>query len=178
MKKRTYHRAILESLGEIDTDRAWDLRKSFEEECLPWVLLSLRGLQSDRSWEWRKKHIDRAPKIIMKTLGGSEDPRAWELREKAKDFAKEVLDSISGIDSSHAWKLRTSLSEKWPNTSVSSLGAGNQSERAWNYRWEQLKKYPDNILLLKHIAKASLRGKELAEGEDNLQDDIEEVDFT
>ena len=93
----------------------------------------------------------------------------------AKDFAKEVLDSISGIDSAPAWDLRTYLSEKWPNTSVSSLGAGNQSGRAWNFRWSQLQKYDDNLLLLKHVAKAAMRARQDFEEDD---EDAEDADFT
>ena len=77
-------------------------------------------------------------------------------------------------DAAAGWELRMALKEKWPNTSVSSLGAGNQSERAWKFRWDQLHSYPDNLLLLKHIAKSSTRYQELV-AEDG---DEEESDFT
>lgn len=178
-EKRTkdpYFAALLESLSGIDTPRAWELRERFMEELLPWVLMSLRGVFSDRAWVLREEHIQRAPKIIVKTLGRSDDLRAWRLREAAKLYAKEVLDSLSGLDNQPAWALRLDLKEKWPNTVVSSLGAGMQSERAWKFRWEMLRANPENLLLLKHLVKATLRT--LDQEDDFFEDDDDEGDFT
>jgi dTMP kinase len=175
--KSEHFPALLESLGGIDTDRAWEWRERLLEEYLPWVLMSLRGVWSERAWALREEHIDRAPKIIIKTLGRSDDPRAWELRDRAKLYAKEVLDSLSGLDSGPAWALRLALRDKWPNTAVSSLGAGAQSERAWKFRWEMLRDNPDNLLLLKHVVKATLRTLE-EDFEDEEDDDDDEGDFT
>lgn len=171
--KSKHYPALLESLGGIDSEIAWAWRERLADEYLPWVLLSLRGLYSDRAWEWRLDHIPRAPKIIIKTIGRSEDPRAWELRDRAKYLAKEVLDSISGLECGSAWSLRLALRDKWPNTTVSSLGAGNQSERAWNFRWEQIGRNPENLLLLKHIVKASMRASvDEADLDDESEDDL------
>ena len=159
-KKRTkdkYARALLQSLGGIDSDEAWELRDRFSDEYLPWVLISLRGLRSDRSWDLRQEHVCRAPKIIIKTIGSSNDPRAWEIRNASKPYAKEVLDSLSGLDSGDAWRLRMELKDKWPNTAISSLGAGSQSERDWKFRWDMLRKHPGNHLLVKHLVKAQLK---------------------
>ncbi len=167
--------AILESLAGIDTERAWEWRDRLSAEYLPWVLMSLRGLSSDRAWALREEHVVRAPKIVVQTIGRSNDPRAWKVRDAAKNYAKEVLDSISGIDSAAAWNLRLDLKEKWPNTSVSSMGAAMQSERAWNFRWDMLRAHPENLLLLKHIVKAVLRSLAPLDYED---DDDEEDDFT
>jgi len=159
-KKRTkdkYARALLQSLGGIDSDEAWELRDRFSNEYLPWVLISLRGLRSDRSWDLRQEHVCRAPKIIIKTIGSSNDPRAWEIRNDSKPYAKEVLDSLSGLDSGDAWRLRMELKDKWPNTAISSLGAGSQSERDWKFRWDMLRGHPGNHLLVKHLVKAQLK---------------------
>ncbi len=159
-KKRTkdkYARALLQSLGGIDSDEAWELRDRFSDEYLPWVLMSLRGLRSDRSWDLRQEHVCRAPKIIIKTIGSSNDPRAWEIRNDSKPYAKEVLDSLSGLDSGDAWRLRMELKDKWPNTAISSLGAGSQSERDWKFRWDMLREHPGNHLLVKHLVKAQLK---------------------
>jgi dTMP kinase len=172
--KDKYYAALLESLGDIDSERAWKWRDELAEEYLPWVLISLRGLTSNRAWELRREHIRRAPKIIVKSLGRSDDPRAWELREAAKLYAKEVLDSISGLDSGPAWKLRLDLREKWPNTVVSSLGAGNESERAWRFRWDMIRSNPANLLLIKHVVKAGLR---LGQGADFDEDEEDEGDL-
>ena len=174
VKKRQFVPAFLESLGGIESERAWEWRENFAEEFVPWVLLSLRGLRDDRSWEWRAQHVHHAPKLIMKSIGRSEDARAWELREASKEYAKEVLDTISGLESSPAWKLRTELAEKWPNTCVSSLGAGNQSGRAWSLRWAQFDLNRDNLLLFKHVAKAALRAK----GDADVSEDEDDPDFT
>jgi dTMP kinase len=173
--KEKHYPALLESLGGIDSDVAWAWRERLAEEYLPWALLSLRQVFGERAWRWREEHIARAPKIVIKTLGRSDDPRAWDLRDRAKLLAKEVLDSISGLDSGQAWNLRLALQDKWPNTTVSSLGAGNQSERAWKFRWEQLGRNPDNLLLLKHVVKAVFRASmagEDAEEEDGLDDEL------
>ena len=170
--KERYWPALLQSLAGIDTERAWDLREKLSGEYLPWVLMSLSGLDSEAAWSLRQEHVSRAPKIIIKTIGRSSDPRAWELRDAAKKYAKEVLDSLSGLDNGPAWQLRFELKEKWPNTAVSSLGAGAQSERAWKFRWEMLDANLENCLLLKHIVKAGLRA---------LEDDVDvedEDDFT
>ncbi len=174
--KEQYFPALLESLAGIDTPRAWDWREKLSGEFLPWVLMSLRLVGSERAWALREEHIHRAPKIIIKSLGRSDDPRAWKLREIAKNFAKEVLDSLSGLDSALAWALRVDLKTKWPNTVVSSLGAGMQSERAWKFRWEMLRSNPENLLLIKHLVKAVLRMTDL---EDEIYDDEDDdVDFT
>ncbi len=174
--KERHYPALLQSLSGIDSEIAWAWRERLAEEYLPWVLLSLRGTLSERSWRWRQDHIGRAPKIIIKTLGRSDDPRAWELRDRAKLLAKEVLDSISGLDTSRAWNLRLTLQEKWPNTTVSSLGAGNQSERAWKFRWERLAKNPENLLLMKHLVKAALRAT--TEGMEDEDEDVLDDDLT
>ncbi len=152
-----YARALLESLGGIDSEEAWELRERFSDEFLPWVLISLRGLKSERSWQLREEHVCRAPKIIIKTIGCSNDPRAWDVRNASKLYAKEVLDSLSGLDSGDAWRLRMELKDKWPNTAVSSIGAGAQSERDWKFRWEILEGHPGNHLLAKHLVKAQLK---------------------
>jgi dTMP kinase len=173
--KEKYCPAFLESLAGIDTDRSREWREKLSEEFLPWVLLSLRGLHSDWAWKLREEHIYRAPKIIIKTLGRSDDPRAWKLREIAKGYVKEVLDSLSGLDSGPAWNLRMELRKKWPNTAVSSLGAGAQSERAWKFRWDMLRENADNLLLLKHVVTATLRA---ADEELEWADDDDEGEFT
>jgi dTMP kinase len=174
--RERFYPALLESLGGIDTERAWRWRETLIEEFLPWTLMSLRGVLSERAWALREEHIQRAPKIIVKTVGRSEDPRAWKLRNAAKLFAKEVLDSLSGIDSGPAWSLRMELRNKWPNTVVSSLGAGAQSERAWKFRWEMLRDNPQNLLLMKHVVKAVLRTSDLED--DFFDDDDDEGEFT
>ena len=171
-----YYPALLESLAGIDTPRAWDWRDKLAEEFLPWVLMSLRGVYCDRAWELRQEHIDRAPKIIIKSFGRSDDPRSWKLRDAAKLYAKEVLDSLGGIDNARAWALRMELRSKWPNTAVSSLSAGSQSERAWKFRWDMLRENPSNLLLLKHVVKATLR---TLDGEiDDIDEDDDDADLT
>lgn len=171
-----YYPALLESLAGLDTDRAWQWRDQLTQEYLPWVLMSLRGVRSERSWALREEHIQRAPKIIIKTLGSSDDPRAWKLREAARFFAKEVLDSLSGMDSGPAWALRLELRDKWPNTVVSSLGAGAQYPRAWSFRWEMVGDFSDNLLLVKHVVKASSRA--LSIEDDFFDEDGDGGDFT
>jgi hypothetical protein len=143
------------------------MREKMQAHALPWVLMSLRGCRSERAAEWRMKHVDKAPKIVIKTIGRRDDDEAWAIRERVKRHAKEVLDSIGGLDVEPAWRLRFELCDLWPNTAVSSLGAGNHSERAWRFRWEQLDKHQDNLLLVKHIVKSAIREEE----DDELEED-------
>ena len=166
--KKRYYEPLAESLGGIDSDRAWALREEMADRALPWVLMSLRGCWSDRAWQWRFQYVDRAPKIIVRTIGRQDVDGAWTIRERVKTYVKEVLDSVSGLDSERAWKLRFELADRWPNTAVSSLGASNQSERAWRFRWEVLRKDPENLLLVKHLVKAAVRA---AEAEDEVEED-------
>ena len=170
-----YCPALLESLAGLDTPRAWELRDELSETFLPWVLMSVSGVSSERGWKLRLDHIARAPKIIIRTIGRSQDPRAWELREQAKEYAKEVLDSLSGLDNGPAWKLRMALKDKWPNTAVSSLGASVQSERSWRFRWDMMRQNPANLLLMKHLVKATLR---TLEREEESDEESENTDFT
>ncbi|MGQ9591677.1 MAG: dTMP kinase [Planctomycetota bacterium] len=173
--KDPYLPALLESLGGLDTPEAQRWRERLYDEYLPWVLVSVRGVFSEWSWKVREDHVERAPKLVIRSIGRSDDPRAWRLRESAKNLVKEVLDSVSGMDSGPAWSLRMELRRKWPNTAVSSLGAGNQSERAWRFRWDMLFEHPDNLLLLKHVVRAILRTLE-EEGE--FLDEDDEGEFT
>ncbi len=165
--RKKFYEPIAESLTGNESERAWEMRGKMKAHALPWVLMSLRGCRSERAAQLRMDYIDKAPKIIIKTIGRRVDDEAWEIRERVKSNAKEVLDSISGLDVEPAWRLRHELADVWPNTAVSSLGAGNHSERAWRFRWEMLDKNQDNLLLVKHIVKAALREEEDEELEDD-----------
>ena len=99
---------------------------------------------------------------------------SWRFDHRELGYVKEVLDSLSGLDGGPAWKLRMELRTKWPNTAVSSLGAGNQSERAWKFRWDMLAEHPGNLLLVKHLVSAVLRSQQ----DDDDFDDDDEGEFT
>jgi dTMP kinase len=163
--KKKFYEPLAESLGGIDTDQAWEMRAAMEQKALAWVLMSLRGCRSERAWECRFKYCAKAPKIIVRTIGRRDEDRDWEIRRLCREYAKEVLDSVSGLDSERAWQLRFDLRDRWPNTAVSSLGASNHSERAWRFRWEQVQRHPENLLLVKHVVKAVIRAEEDEEGE-------------
>ncbi len=154
LRKKKYAKYLALSVKGLDSDAAWAVRDEVGRRALPWMILSLRECTSERAWAIRRKYADHAPKLVAKSLTFLGDERAWELRDRIKDSAKEVLDSISQMDSEQAWALRGELAQRWPNTAVSSIGARIDSPAAWEFRWDMVKRYPENLLLAKHVQKA------------------------
>jgi dTMP kinase len=155
--KKFHPEALAESLRGIDSPRAWEIRNRLPEKYSAWVLRGLGPLESEQAWEMRERFIDLAPKLVAKTLDGLDSDRAHDMRERIGSQAKEVLDSLKGLESPRAWKLRESLKDIYASTAVSSLNAPNNSAGAWRFRDEMLRSHPDDLLLVKHIVQA-LRG--------------------
>lgn len=171
----TCHDAVVASLARIDTDHAWVLRSretslaalvasvrgldgdpawAIRERALAAIpvdaIESLAGLTSDRAWEWRQRLAARAPRVVMKTLTRSEDPRAWALRESLAPLCTEAVDSIQGLDSERAWRMREAYADRWPSTVVKSLAALASTPRGAALLDRQLAKHPADVSLLKH----------------------------
>ena len=149
--------ALARSLSGIETEHAWVLRDRMRAVGPAGVVLSLRKLTDSRSIALRQAYIDSAPKIVLRTIIGSDEDWAWSLRKRAGSWAKEVLDSIDAIEGERAWSLRHELASIFPSTAVSSLGAGDHSVRSWAFRWAQLREFPGNLLLAKHLVRALQR---------------------
>ncbi|MFC1888229.1 dTMP kinase [Thermodesulfobacteriota bacterium] len=154
LRKKKHHKYLAMSVKGVDSDEAWRIRDEVADRALPWVILSLRGCSSERAWSMRERYADKAPKLVAKSLLFLEDDRAWALRERIKESAKEVLDSIVQMDSPAAWTLREGLAGRWPNTAVSSVGSLLDTSRAWEFRWDMVRRHPGNLLLAKHVQRA------------------------
>jgi dTMP kinase len=145
-------RIISKSVTGLDDERSWELRKEAREHAPISAIASLKGVTSDKSWKWREKYIVAAPKAVLDTVSESDDARAWEMRERAVAHCKEAIDSIKGMDGGRAWHLREHYADLWPSTVVKSLAglAGTPQGRRLVER--QLRRYPENISLLKHAS--------------------------
>ncbi len=149
--------ALAESLGKVDSSKAWKVRRSLLGKYSPWVLRGLGPIDSEEAWKLREEYVGLAPKLIARTLNGMDSDRAHDMRERIGDAAKEVLDSLKGLASDRAWAMREKLKGIFPSTAVSSLKKSNDSEKAWNFRHEMVVSYPGDLLLLKHVVEALWR---------------------
>ncbi|MEM9492458.1 MAG: hypothetical protein AAGC55_25145 [Myxococcota bacterium] len=117
------------------------------------ALRSLYGLDDKRSWQMRTSYAARAPKVVLRTIDGMTQPRAHALRATHARSVKEALDSMVGLDDAPSWALRAECLDIWPSTVVKSLGDLGLSERGRSLALRALARYPDNISLLKHMAR-------------------------
>jgi dTMP kinase len=145
-------RLLCRSITGLDDDRSWELRKAARESAPISVIASTKYLLSDKSWKWRWRYLERAPKAVLDTITRVDDPRAWEMREKVAATVKEAIDSMNELDGPTAWRLREQYADVWPSTVVKSLGALANTPKGRALVDRQLKRYPDNVSLLKHIA--------------------------
>jgi dTMP kinase len=145
-------RITCKSVSGLDDDRAWELRKAARETAPIATLASLAYVHSDKAWKWREKWLERAPKTVFATLRRSDDPRAWEMRERLATTCKEAVDSLQDLDGARAWALRERCADLWPSTVVKSLGPLASTPRGRELTERQLRRYPDNVSLLKHAA--------------------------
>ncbi len=149
-------RVICKSISGLDTDRAWDIRKGARDEAPISVVASLKGMMSDKAWKWRDRYLERAPKAVFDTISEVDDARAWDMRERLVGRCKEAVDSMFGLDGERAWKLRQGFADVWPSTVVKSLGALSSTPPGIKLIERQLRRYADNISLLKHAAAIAL----------------------
>ncbi len=149
---------LVESLRGLDDERAWSIRDRYLDVLPSQVLGSLASVEDARSWVLRSRYASQAPKIVLRTIDGIDEPRAWALRRVYAPRVKEALDSMSGLDSDVAWTIREQCLSVWPSTTVKSLSALAGTERGRAMALEALRRYPDNISLLKHIARFVERG--------------------
>jgi dTMP kinase len=149
-------RVAAASIGGLDDDLAWEVRRAALAQAPVAALASLTGLTSERAWSWRTRFLDRAPRVVLRTLDGLEDERAYALREAAADTAKESLDSLVGLDGERAWGLRWRLADVWPSTAVKSLGPLAATPRGAALLTHALARHAGDLSLLKHAAAIAL----------------------
>jgi dTMP kinase len=149
-------RVIAKSITGLGGERAWKLRRESRKLAPVAALSSLTGLDDAESWRWRSEALFKAPKIVMSTLRGSKADQAWAMRQKVAPDCKESLDGLQGIDSEPAWALRDTSSDIWPSTVIKTLADLADAGRGRDLVERQLKAYPDNVSLLKHVSSIAL----------------------
>ncbi|MDF3065803.1 MAG: tmk [Polyangiaceae bacterium] len=149
-------RSLARSVTGLADEAAWALRRAARPAAPVAALASLLGVSDAESWRWRADALRRAPKVVMATLRDHSESEAWEMRRSVAADCKEALDGLQGVDSEPAWALRDGGRDIWPSTVVKTLGklADNPRGRALVER--QLRRYPDNVSLLKHVSSISL----------------------
>lgn len=144
------------SIAGLDDDAAWRLRDQVRPVAPVAALSSVNGLASPRSWQWRQELLTPAPRPVMLTLRRVSHPEAWRMRFAVADTCKEALDSISDMDDREAWDLREAHQDTWPSTVVKTLGPLADTSRGQGLVERQLRRYGDNVSLLKHAAAIAL----------------------
>jgi len=107
---------LISGLIGVDSDRAWAVRdKFFSQNGAHYqkpIARSLAGLDTDRAWRMRKNLFGEN---LIKSVYGLNSRRAWEVRERfckpSADFdlRGEVAESLVGLDTAAAWKMRHDL---------------------------------------------------------------------
>jgi dTMP kinase len=147
---------LLASLRGLGGERAWRLRRLAADASPAAVISSLAGLSDDEAWGWRERMAGRAGKLVFRTIEGDPSDRAFALRDRHADLVKEALDSMVGLDGEVAWAIRERVADRWPSTTVKSLGALGLGGRGRALAERLLAAHPDNPSLLKHAARLSL----------------------
>jgi dTMP kinase len=149
-------RFVAKSVGGLGSERAWQLRQRTRKLAPVAALSSLTGLSDDASWQWRQESLRKAPKVVMGTLKGRFEEAAWRMRREMVFDCKEALDGLQGVDHDEAWGLRDSSSDVWPSTVVKTLALLADGQRGQELVERQLRAYPENVSLLKHVANIAL----------------------
>ena len=150
--------AMANSVRGIAGPRAWAVRDRCVQAAPVATLRSVMDLQDDRAWQLRRQFADMAPKHVFPTIAGVDEPRAWQLRQDYAPRVKEALDSMIGLASDAAWKLRESCAAVWPSTTVKSLGDLAHTERGRTMAMQIARDHSHNVSLLKHLARYAYTG--------------------
>ncbi|HEY6729091.1 MAG TPA: dTMP kinase [Polyangiaceae bacterium] len=151
-----FARALARSVTGSSTDAAWHLRRQARSVAPVAALASLAGVYDPQSWLWREQALEYAPKVVMHSLNGCAEPAAWRLRQQVARRCKEALDGFEGVDSPEAWTLREASYDTWPSSVVKTLGPLADTERGRAVIERQLAAYPDDVSLLRHVARIAL----------------------
>jgi dTMP kinase len=149
-------RVLAKSVTGLADERAWQLRKEARKLAPVAALSSLSLVRDAESWQWRSESLHKAPKVVMSTLRACFDDAAWQMRLEVATDCKEALDGLQGVDAAPAWELRTGNLDIWPSTVVKTLGSLADTARGRELIQRQLRAYPDNVSLLKHVSSIAL----------------------
>jgi hypothetical protein len=145
-------RVVAKSVTGLGDERAWELRRKARKLAPVAALSSLMGVSDDESWRWRQESLHKAPKVVMSTLRGSLNDLAWQMRHAVAVDCKEALDGLQGVSVDAAWSLRDTSLDVWPSTVIKTLANLADEPRGKALIERQLRQYPANVSLLKHVA--------------------------
>lgn len=149
-------KAVAKSVSGLGSARAWELRTETRKLAPVAALTSLGSLSDAESWRWRSESLRQAPKVVLATLKGRFEDAAWQMRQTMLVDCKESLDGLQGVETGQAWSLRDAGSDIWPSTVVKTLAGLADGERGRGLVERQLRTYPENVSLLKHVANIAL----------------------
>ena len=149
-------RVLAKSVTGLGSEQAWQLRRQAKKLAPVAALSSLSGLADEESWQWRRESLRKAPKVVMSTLKGRFEAAAWQMRKEVAVDCKEALDGLQGVAVSEAWALREASQDVWPSTVVKTLAGLADDARGQELVKRQLRRYPDNVSLLKHVSSIAL----------------------
>jgi hypothetical protein len=149
-------RVMAKSVTGLVSKRAWELRRQARRLAPVAALSSLSAVSDAESWQWRSESLRKAPKVVMGTLKGRFEAAAWEMRQAVAGDCKEALDGLQGVAGDEAWALREASQDVWPSTVVKTLASLADETRGQELVERQLRHYPDNVSLLKHVANIAL----------------------
>lgn len=159
-------RVVAKSVTGLAEPAAWELRREARHAAPVAAIASLVSVSDEESWAWRRGALRKAPKVVMATLRGRLEDEAFEMRSAVVADCKEALDGLQGIGTEAAWTLREASRDVWPSTVVKTLAALADAPRGRELVEQQLRKYPDNVSLLKHVSSVALGLHRLAPATD------------
>lgn len=131
---------VLDTLSGRDDDDAWTLRTLLRDAAPIRMVASLAGIDGERAWRWRsrlwKDVVDDLPswEALCESVRGLDTDAAWKIRDAAFEHTPvEALTSLIGLTSERAWILRERFAMHAPRPAMRTLHASDDP-RAWTLR--------------------------------------------
>lgn len=133
--------------GLSSPGRAWPLRRELEPAAPDQVVHSLKGDTGPEAYALRERYWLRHRGECLRSLRAQGDGRAWELRRRAAEEGPDeaLAESLSGIDTAEAWRLRRDLRDRHPLAVLQSVG-GLDAPEAWSLRRQHAGAAPKAVL--------------------------------
>jgi dTMP kinase len=128
-----YH--VARSVTGLRGDDAWEWRRRLAGIVPDQVLHSLRGMAEESAHAFRANLWDLATEEGLRSLSRVGDARSWGFRCRALNVGGSpgLAESLVGLSTRAAWKLREALKERFPLSVLRSL-EGNDDPRSWDFR--------------------------------------------
>ena len=163
--QREHPRAAAQTLGGFGGahERATALRSLLEREAPVEVINSVGRLDDDYAWQLRERLYDKFPAAVVGSLAMLGSERAWKMRQRWLDRANGQLGqsyetarvgakSVTGLDDERGWEVRRDVRTSAPVAALASL-EGVLGPRSWEWRSEFLSRAPKVVMLtLKRVS--------------------------